>query len=82
MVLFDLLETTEGEQVVVLHEVHQATGGGNEDVATHLELLALVLGRSTTVDDARAQHRAVTETTSLVKDLEGVQSHVCLTCSW
>jgi hypothetical protein len=65
VVLFDLLETTEGQKVVVLHEVHEATGSGDEDVATHLELLALVLGRSTTVHDARTQHSAVAETTSL-----------------
>jgi hypothetical protein len=72
VVLFDLLEAAEGEQVVVLHEVHEATGGGDEDVATHLELLALALGRSATIDDARTQHGAVAQTTSLLD--QGVQS--------
>jgi hypothetical protein len=65
----DLLEAAERQQVVVAHEVHKTTGGGDEDVASHLELLALVLGGSTTVDDARAQHSAVAETASLIEDL-------------
>jgi hypothetical protein len=67
----DLLEAAERQQVVVAHEVHKTTGGGDEDVASHLELLALVLGGSTTVDDARSQHSAVAETASLIEDLAG-----------
>ena len=81
VVLFDLLEATEGEQIVVLHEVHEATGGGDEDVASHLELLVLALGGSTTIDDARTQHGAVAQTTSLVEDLKTLEYEVntCLT---
>jgi hypothetical protein len=65
----DLLETLQRKQVVLAHEVHQATRGGDENITTHLELLALVLGRSTTVYNARTQHGAVAQTTSLIKDL-------------
>lgn len=63
------LETTEREQVQVLHEVHETTGGRNQDVAAHLQLLTLVTGRSTTVDHARTQHRAVAQTACFVEDL-------------
>jgi hypothetical protein len=61
----DLLETLQRKQVVLAHEVHQATRGGDENITPHLELLALVLGRRTTIDDARTQHSAVTQSTRL-----------------
>lgn len=63
------LETSERQQVHVLHEVHQTSRSGNEDVAPHLELLALVPAGGAAVDDARAQHGAIAETTSLIEDL-------------
>lgn len=65
------LEATEREQVEILHEVHQATRSGDEDVAAHLQLLALVTSRGTTVDYTWAQHSTVAQTTSLIKDLAG-----------
>jgi hypothetical protein len=67
----NLLETTERQQIEVLHEIHETTRCGNENIAAHLQLFALITSRSTTVDDARAQHSAVAESTSLVEDLAG-----------
>jgi len=64
-----LLEAPEGQQVVVRHEVHEATGGGNENVAAHLELLTLALGGSAAIDDAGSQHGSVAQAAGLVEDL-------------
>lgn len=65
------LEATEGQQIEVLHEVHKATRSGNENVTAHLERFTLAARRRSTVYHTRAQHRTVTQTTSLVKDLAG-----------
>ena len=61
----------ERQKVEVGHEVHETTRCRDEDITAHLELLALVLGRCTAVDNARAQHGAVAETASLIEDLAG-----------
>lgn len=63
--MFELLEAAEREQIDVLHEVHKATRSGDEDVTAHLELLALVLGRRTTVNGTRSQHGTVTQAAGL-----------------
>ena len=59
--LFDLLETTEREQVHVLRKVHESAWSGDEDITTHLQLLALILCRCTAIDDARTQHGTVAD---------------------
>lgn len=57
--LRDLLQAVEGQQVDVGHEVHQATRRGDKNITAHLELLALIPARCTTVDDARTQHSTI-----------------------
>lgn len=66
-----LLDAAQGENVRLVHEIDNATGGANQDVAALLKLLALKTRGSTTIGDARTKHRAVAETTGLVKDLGG-----------
>lgn len=66
-----LLETSHGQSVRIPHEVHKATGSGNKDVATLLQLLTLVFHWSTTVHHARAQHGTIAETTRFIEDLTG-----------
>jgi hypothetical protein len=69
--IVDLLEAPKGQQVDVAHEVHQAARRSDEDIAAHLELLALIPRRGTTVDDTGAQHGAVAQATGLIEDLAG-----------
>jgi hypothetical protein len=54
-----LLQSLEGEQVDVLHEIHEATGRSDQDITTHLQLLALIPRRGTSVHDTWSEHRAV-----------------------
>ena len=64
-----LLDPSEREQAPALHEVLQATGSSDEDIAAFAKLVHLLASRSAAVHDARTKHGAVAKTTSLVKDL-------------
>jgi hypothetical protein len=64
-----VLETLQSQNFRAINEVHETTRGANDNITTLLELLDLLADRATSIDDARAKHRAVTKAPSLVKDL-------------
>lgn len=66
-----IADTAQRQDLRAIHEVNQTAGGGDEDVAALRDLLHLFPHRAAAVDDARAQHRAITEFAGLVEDLNG-----------
>lgn len=65
----NLLEASKRKEFRVLEKVHQASGGGDENITTHLQLLALVRGWTTAICYAWAKHGSVTQATALIEDL-------------
>jgi hypothetical protein len=62
-------DTSERQDVGLGHEVKQATRGGDKDVTALGKLSLLLANRTAAVSDARTQHRAIAETTRLIKNL-------------
>ena len=54
-----------------LHEVAQSSGCADQNIASFLQAGDLVKHWAATVNDARAQHRAVAKLSGLVEDLNG-----------
>ena len=65
----NVLESIETEDIRSVHEIDEATGGANKDIAALLQILNGVEDAWTSVYDARAKHRTVRELQSLLEDL-------------
>ena len=66
-----VLDTTKRQDMRLVHEVDETTRSANQNVASLLQLHALLTDWTTAIDDAGTQHRAVAETASLIEDLSG-----------
>jgi hypothetical protein len=64
----EVFDVSQGD-TATLNQINQATGGGNEEVATTLDLTKLGADVCTTVHDAGANPRAVSEFAGLLEDL-------------
>ena len=64
-----LLDSLGRQNVRLLHEVHEAAWGADQDVATLSKLLDVVAKGNAAIAADGAQHGAVAETTSHVKNL-------------
>ena len=69
MKLIDSLDAAERKKVATAHEVHKTSRGSNQDVASLSQFVHLLSGRSTSIGNARAKHRAVAQASGLVKYL-------------
>jgi hypothetical protein len=66
-----ILDTAERQYVRLVHEIKQSSGGTDQNVAAHLEFIALITDRRATVNNTGPQHRPVTQTSCLIENLCG-----------
>src|SRR6187402_3401895 len=72
-----VFKTLKGQDMRTVDKVTKTTRSANEDIASLLKLQDLLTDWATTIDDTRAKHGTIAETTGLIEDLGSQLSTWC-----